>query len=1237
MKAVDLLRLKALVDAFRSKGHQVASLDPLYARTWRRSQQAGWVGQSLAHWRVDPEAQRLADLMDRVKDHDHRERDIDMAAAGFSADTSAVAVVPPDALLDIVGPHAGTLASGGNGGHGGGGGVTVGDVLETMHQSYCGTVSAEFVHVQTTEQFHWLSQRLETPTPPSAADRRNAWRQLARADHFERYLRAKYKATKTFGLMGCESLIPGMHALCERASALGVEHIELGMPHRGRLNMLVNVLRKPIGDLFDEINDDGTAGHVSDVKYHLGARASITYPPLPGQACDVGGRGSGSRTRELRLSLVPNPSHLELVGPVVLGKTRAVQHFTRDMETRSRAMPVLLHGDAAFSGQGITAETLELSQLPDYTVGGTVHVILNNQIGFTTDPHISRSSLHPTGAATAVGAPVLHVNGDDAEGVVRCFRLATEYRQRFHQDCVIDIVCYRREGHNEQDDPTVTQPGVYRDIAMHPTSLEIYQAKLADEGVIHVPRESNALREATLEEYEHEFQMRRGGGGGGGGDGRTGHRSITDISGNGAFEGDAPATSSTLAVPFPAKGGAGGRGGNQLRRSPSINSQWLSSNWKGRAMGDMVRKGDRPYNMTGVAMETLKSIGRALGPNSVALRELALAGEPLELHPAVHKIMAARERNVCGEVKSDDNGEQTSLEEEDDDDEEDGDKRGRPGVRTNDRHKAKQFTVDMATAEALAMGALVLPLRGDTMPGTAMDAGYTDHPTVHVRLSGQDSERGTFNQRHAVVVCQQTERRFVPLNGIAAELAAESVSECKDGDGEGTPSQPIMGDDGIPRGQESVKVANSNLSEAAVLAFEYGHSLENERCLTVWEAQFGDFANNAQAVIDNMIVSGEHKWGANSGLVLLLPHGFEGQGPEHSSCRLERFLQLVDDDPDDVPGFSLELVSELREAFARADTNSDGFVDRDELYGLLLEGARSRMERAPGPAAAAAGAEGDRGHMLLMNEIANPMLRDGGADGGAARPQRFSCEDYIKYTTTWIRRNYETQYNMSVVNVTTPAQYFHVLRRQIHRPFVKPLVLASPKWLHHHAPARSRLSDMGPGTWFRRIISEKSRANNVQVNPRLRFQLAPAEDVRRLIICSGKVFYELYRARTAKAQGGKTEQERRDARLTSLVRLEQLAPFPMDRVASAVNGFPGAEVVGVQEEPKNQGAWSFVQPRFATAMRYFYRGPGDGAEPPTIAFLGRPVSATTAGGSFRDHAREQQDLIRRALDLSIPL
>lgn len=858
MKAADLLRLNTLVSHFRNKGHQIATLDPLFDDGNKKLLKHVW------HWRADKEARRLAKIVS--VDPNEGNNTVDLSEAGFSDKVKEDTVVPEEALREIVGPHweqirseprkQGEIANCSlDSARSSAGPITVGMVLKRMYNSYCCNVSAEFTHVQTLEKFQWLSSHLESGPIYEDSARISQWKTLAKAVHFEHFLRKKYSAAKTYGLMGCEVLIPGLYGMFTRASALGVQHIELGMAHRGRLSVLANVMQKPLSMLFDEFNDDGSTAYVSDVKYHLGARASI-YFGTKNIAKGLAGNDvvNTDAKRDLVLSLVPNPSHLELVNAVVLGKTRAVQHFLKDRD-RNKAMAVMIHGDASFSGQGITAEVLELSNLPDYTTGGSLHIIINNQIGFTTDPHISRSSLHPTGAATAVGAPVFHVNGDDVDNTIRVFQLAAEYRQRFGEDCFIDVVCYRREGHNELDDPTITQPSVYNKISKHPNTLEIYEKSLAEDNLITLPDDSKRLASMINSNYEKEFQQARA-------------RSSNMKRGK--------ATSSVKST--------------KLVRHQS-NTEWMANNWKGTALGDLVSSGDRRFNMTGVRLKTLRDIGQALGTKSRALEALRLTDKnpevvpsnlssilsedgqqilPIDIHPKIAKMMDSRASAVMSGKN-----------------------------------------IDMSTAEALAFGSLALPLREDEKDNSDValnGVGYNDHPAIFVRLSGQDSERGTFNQRHAIVVCQKTERRFAPLNSIGiqrGELEENVYFGGEDNDVEHgdfassedekngvednmdlvnlplTPAtiaaatikksvhswSPKKWDDWEdPWGQGCVKISNSNLSEAAALAFEYGHSLESKNSLTIWEAQFGDFANNAQSVIDNMIVSGEAKWNISSGL-----------------------------------------------------------------------------------------------------------------------------------------------------------------------------------------------------------------------------------------------------------------------------------------------------------------------------------------------------------------------------------
>ena len=669
--------------------------------------------------------------------------------------------------------------------------------------------------------------------------------QLQRAHYLEEFLAGRYPNAKTFGLAGSESLIPGLSALFARCSELGISHIELGMAHRGRLNVLMNILGKSMGTVCTEFNevikDDSDDAKLSqlqlgDVKYHLGASGKCSFNTLAGVPC-----------KPIEISLVPNPSHLEHVMPVVAGKVRAKQYYLKDSSKR-KVMGVVLHGDASFCGQGIVSETLALSQLPAYNTGGTLHIVINNQIGFTTEPSDAHSSMYPTDIAKSIGAPILHVNGDDPEAVVRVFRLAAEYRHRFRKDLVIDYVCYRRHGHSEAEDPTITQPIRHNLISNHRSTLAMFTESLIDAGDI-TEEEIELKKKKLLEMYEEEYEKAK--------------------------------FSDEYA---------------QSKR------EWLASNWQGVAIASHIGTRSRPHNMTGASKDLLHSVGNAMC-------YAALGNEEVSCHPHVEKIFIAR-RNALESGKG----------------------------------------ISMSFAEQLAFGVLALPTKGDdgsvtfgkrelsfntigNPANSSVDAAgqnsidrswsrtntpgslrstflppLVDHPTVHVRLSGQDCERGTFNQRHALIVDQKTNKHIWPLRTLSPNTEHEEVHF----------------------------ICNSNLSEAATLAFEYGYSLENENALVLWEAQFGDFANVAQAVIDNFILSGEDKWNVQSSLVMLLPHGYEGAGPEHSSARPERFLQLMNDDPKRLNTMMTpEMQHDLEMGFDAADISGTGTIGVDDLTQLL--------------------------------------------------------------------------------------------------------------------------------------------------------------------------------------------------------------------------------------------------------------------------------------------------------------
>jgi 2-oxoglutarate dehydrogenase E1 component len=795
--------------------------------------------------------------------------------------------------------------------------ATLRQILAQLKATYCGKIGVEFMHIQDPAQKAWIQERIESirnQTEFTAKGKLAILERLTAAEVFERFLDRKYTGTKRFGLDGGETTIPALEQILKRGSQLGVNEVVVGMAHRGRLNVLANFIGKPFSAIFSEFqgnpaNPEDVQGS-ADVKYHLGTSADREFDG-----------------RVVHMSLTANPSHLEAVNTVVLGKVRAKQNQKNDPE-RGQTMALLLHGDAAFAGQGLVAETLDLSELKGYRIGGTMHFIINNQIGFTTNPVQSRSGPYCSEVAKIVQAPIFHVNGDDPEAVVHVARIATEFRQQFKKDVVLDMFCYRRFGHNEGDEPAFTQPLMYRTIAKHPTTRAIYAQRLTEEGTIG-PGEGDRMAAQFYDRLEHEFEA------------------ATSYKPNKA--------------------------------------DWLEGAWAGLA----IASGDDRRGETTVPLEALQRIG-------TALTQL-----PQDFH-ANRKIVRVLEAR-------------------------------RQAVESGEG-------IDWATGEALAFGSL-------------LDEG------VRVRLSGQDSGRGTFSQRHAVLVDQEDEHPYLPLNNIRP-------------------------------GQGELEMIDSPLSEAGVLGFEYGFSLADPKALVIWEAQFGDFANGAQVIIDQFITSGEAKWLRMSGLVMLLPHGYEGQGPEHSSARLERYLQLCAED------------------------------------------------------------------------------------------------------------------NLQVVNCTTPANYFHALRRQVHRNFRKPLIVMTPKSLLRHKLAVSRLGAMGPQSSFHRVLKDTGT-------------LKPDAEIRRVVLCSGKVYYDLFE-----------ERAKRGIDNVYLMRLEQLYPFPVKPLARDLARFPQADVVWCQEEPRNMGAWTFVQPEIEAVLESM------GGKSPRLPYTGRPAAAAPATGLLRRHVKEQAALIDAALTLS---
>ncbi|BBL54031.1 2-oxoglutarate dehydrogenase subunit E1 [Bartonella quintana] len=811
--------------------------------------------------------------------------------------------------------------------------ATIPQMLEILNRTYCSTIGVEYMHISDPAQKAWLQERIEGPdnrisfTPK---EKKAILNKLIEAEGFEQFLDIKYKGTKRFGIDGGEALIPALEQIIKYGSTLGVQEVVLGMAHRGRLNVLSQVLAKPHQAIFHEFKGgsykpDDVEGS-GDVKYHLGTSADLEFDG-----------------KKLHLSLLANPSHLEIVNPVVIGKTRAKQDQlvgtarteVISLSERAKVLPLLIHGDAAFAGQGVIQETFGLSGLKGYRVAGSIHVIVNNQIGFTTDPRFSRSSPYPSDVAKMIDAPIFHVNGDDPEAVVFIAKIATEFRQIFHKPVVIDMFCYRRYGHNEGDEPSFTQPLMYKAIRNHKTTLQLYGDQLVKEGVI------------SLEEIEQQKKLWR----------------------------------DKLEAEFEAS----------TSYKPS-KADWLDGSWTGLKASSNTE--EQYFGTTGVALKTLKEIGQKL----------------VEIPPNFH-VHKTIQRFLSNRAKVFETGE----------------------------------GVDWATAEALAFGSLCLE-------------------GASVRLSGEDVERGTFSQRHSVLYDQENEARYIPLNNLQ-------------------------------KGQGIYEVVNSMLSEEAVLGFEYGYSLAEPHGLTLWEAQFGDFSNGAQVIFDQFISSAERKWLRMSGLVCLLPHGFEGQGPEHSSARLERFLQLCAED------------------------------------------------------------------------------------------------------------------NMQVANCTTPANYFHILRRQIKRDFRKPLILMTPKSLLRHKRAVSFLNEMGPETRFHRLLLDGAELLKNSV-----VKLQKDNKIRRIVLCTGKVYYDLYE-----------EREKRGINDVYLLRIEQLYPFPAKALVDVLSRFLQAEIVWCQEEPKNMGAWSFIEPYLEWVLTHI------NAQYSRARYVGRPASASPATGLMVKHLEQLSAFLEDAL------
>ena len=867
--AKDSLHALMLIRAYRVRGHLVANLDPLGLQ----------------------------------KPGSHPE--LDVATYGFGPED-----MDREIFIDgVLGLETATLSK----------------IMEILKRTYCSTLGVQFMQVSNPEEKSWIQERLEGPEKEisfSKEGRLAILQKLIEGETFEQLIHKRYPGTKRFGIDGAESLLPALEQIIKRGGQLGLKDINFGMPHRGRLNVMASVMQKPYSAIFYEFLGGVAAGSEDfgsgDVKYHLGVSDDREF--------------DGNK---VHLSLAPNPSHLEVVAPVVIGKTRAKQQMasgTYQSHNPEQVMSVILHGDSAFAGQGVVMETFQLSQLVGYRTGGTIHVVVNNQIGFTTTPDEYRSGQYCSDVAFMVEAPVFHVNGDDPEAVVFAARVATEYRQKFGKDVVLDIICYRRYGHNEGDDPSFTQPLMYDAIGKRPSTRKIYAERLVAQGDL-----TEAEAQARIDDFYAKLDK--------------------------DFE--------------------------EAKSYETTQPDWLQGVWQGITL-PTEKDGKRRGN-TAVEIDQLKSIGQQIVsvPNS------------LNMHRTLKRIIKARADKI-----------------------------------------AKGRDIDWGLAEHLAFGTLITE----------------GHP---VRLSGQDSERGTFSQRQSNWIDQKTEEKYCPLNNLS-------------------------------EANEYYQVLNSHLSEEAVLGFEYGFSTAAPQALTIWEAQFGDFANGAQVMVDQFISSAEQKWLRMSGLVMLLPHGYEGQGPEHSSARLERYLQMCAED------------------------------------------------------------------------------------------------------------------NMQVTNISTPANYFHALRRQVKRNFRKPLINMSPKSLLRHKLCVSTFEEMGPGSEFHRLLWD-----DAQYSPEIsQIKLAADSKIKRVIICSGKVYYDLFE-----------EREKNGRNDIYLLRMEQFYPYPDDAMELELSRFKNAEMVWCQEEPKNMGAWTFVDPFIEETLIAI------DAKHTRLKYVGRPAAASTATGISTKHKKEQQAIL----------
>lgn len=1079
----DAFKIRNLVRAFRNRGHLVAKLDPL----GRNLGQVTRGSETDAKTRASVPVEGV-DLDILMNDYDKNRLIDDTTGRKLNLNEYL-------GLSDInedrefyVGDDLATFDKADNGKLS----WKAKDILGRLRNTYCSTFAVEYTHLTSASKKLWLRKRLEPERAmQTTKDQKiKIMKRLTVADVFEEYLADAFPSAKRFGLEGAEGIVPGLVALVERASEQKCESIVLGMAHRGRLNVLSNIFQKPFGAIVSEMKDDKESFMVGDVRYHLGLKSRVQVPMRDLTDVEESKEQAKNKknARSIELEILPNPSHLEMVNAVVAGVTRGKQ-FKISPHTnghgdnaRNKVIPLVIHGDASFSGLGQNPEVMTLQTLFDYTTGGTIHVIINNQIGFTTLPRRARSSPHPSDVSKGFNTPIFHVNADDPEAIKNAMEIAIDYRQKFNTDVVVDVVCYRRFGHNELDDPSVTLPVTQKLIEKRPRVSEIYANKLIEEGVID---EADVVRWKRTVLYELKKQSEE-------------EKSF------------AKNTSNWVQNVFRDYSAVRGGGGVLGAEAKNITTG------------------------TGIPREMMHFILEHLS-------KVSANDTNFTLHPRIERLLEYREKVMEGKTG-----------------------------------------IDWALAEHVAFATFVL-------------AGK------HVRLSGQDCERGTFNQRHSVIFCRETGRGINKIN--------QMVTSIDDNDnGQQTSSSRKTS-------AAWFIAANSPLSEHAVLGFEYGFSVESENeAVTIWEAQFGDFANNAQVIIDQFLLTGEERWGQQSNLVLLLPHGYEGQGPDHSTARIERFLQMANDDGDSLPGsssFDRVLMDKIFKAVSTDanDSRNGKVVNLNVLKETFLKRDDEKSSSSSSTKDTDIHENDERIQSVGLFSDIQAYFGD---------RTEFTRREWDRFAKRLARASATSRANFLLLQPSTPAQYFHALRRQslMNNSNRKPLVVITPKYLLHHRRCQSLLEDFDERSSFRRVICDGDAGDQLfNDGDNTSIVQKRGDEIRKVLLCSGKIWYDLSRHRTA----NKIDD-------VILVRLEQIFPFPYDALARRLTRFPNAKLCWVQEEPKNMGAWSYIKDRVKTTER----ASSGGGECRNISYVGRSPAASPATGSQSVHLKESEEIFREA-------